>query len=87
MLVTTQRSYGDADALFQRAVDDCEPVIVPHENDNSIVILPLCEYENLLENLHIRQSKNNYNRLQESIEQTKQGKLIPFDLEGHGWDI
>ncbi len=34
------------------------------------------QYENLMEDLHIRQSKTNYEWLKESIKQAEEGKLI-----------
>lgn len=39
------------------------------------------QYDSLMENLHIRHSKPNYERLKESIKQAEEGKLVNFDVE------
>lgn len=39
------------------------------------------QYDNLMENLHIRESKANYEWLKESIKQAEDGKLVDFDAE------
>ena len=35
----------------------------------------------LMENLHIRESKANYEWIKESIKQAEDGKLVNFDVE------
>lgn len=39
------------------------------------------QYESLMENLHIRHSKPNYEWLKESIKQAEEGKLVNSDVE------
>ena len=39
------------------------------------------QYDNLIENLHIRESKANYEWLKESIRQAEEGRLVKFDVE------
>lgn len=39
------------------------------------------QYDSLMENLHIRHSKPNYEWLKESIKQAEEGKLVNFDVE------
>lgn len=39
------------------------------------------QYDNLMENLHIRKSKANYEWLKESIRQAEAGKLVGFEAE------
>jgi len=38
-------------------------------------------YDNLMENLHIRESKANYEWLKESVKQAEEGKLVSFEVE------
>lgn len=39
------------------------------------------QYDNLMENFHIRESKANYEWLKESIKQAEGGKLVNFEVE------
>jgi len=39
------------------------------------------QYDNLMENLHIRESKANYEWLKESIKQAEDGRLVHLDVE------
>lgn len=39
------------------------------------------QYDNLMENIHIRESKINYEWLKESIKQAEKGKLVNFEVE------
>lgn len=39
------------------------------------------QYDNLMENLHIRDSRANREWLRESIKQAEEGKLVKFDAE------
>lgn len=39
------------------------------------------QYDNMIENLHIRESKANYEWLKESIRQAEEGRLVNFDVE------
>ena len=39
------------------------------------------QYDNLMENLYIRERKANYKCLKKSIKQAKEGKHIKFDVE------
>ena len=45
------------------------------------VFMSQAQYDNLMENLHIRDSKANYEWLKDSIKQAEDGKLIKFDVE------
>ena len=38
-------------------------------------------YDNLMENLYIRESKANYDWLKESIKQAEDGNLVNFEVE------
>ena len=74
------KNYSDVrnnfKALCDMIISDGETVIVTRKNDENIVMLSLDEYNNMLENIHIRKSSKNYERLLASREQLKQGKVI-----------
>lgn len=62
--------------LCDTIVDDGETVIVTRKDDRHIVMMSLDEYNNLMENIHVRKSTNNYNRILESRNQLEHGKAV-----------
>lgn len=81
MTATTSSSFVKN---FEKNCDDivqnCEPVIIARDNGNNVVVVSQAEYDNLIENLYIRQSAHDYARLLKSIEEAKAGKLITLDI-------
>jgi antitoxin YefM len=56
------------------AVHDFETIIVTRKQGENVVIISETEYNNLMENLYIRNNKEDYQRLLKSIDQLKKGK-------------
>jgi len=84
MLATNNiNDIKDFDNICDRVVQNCKPIIITRSNDENVVIISQAEYSNLLENIYVRKNKNNYERLLESIEQAKQGKLVTSNLEDY----
>ncbi len=84
MLATNNiNDIKDFDNICDRVVQNCEPIIITRSNDENVVIISQAEYSNLLENIYVRKNKHNYERLLESIEQAKQGKLVTPSLEDY----
>ncbi len=67
--------------VCDRVVQDSEIAIITRKNDENVVLMSQAQYDNLMENLHIRNSKANYEWLKESIRQAEDGKLIKFEAE------
>lgn len=71
-------NYSNARDNFKKfcdtAVHDFETIIVTRKQDENVVIMSEAEYNNLMENLYIRNNKEDYQRLLDSIDQLKQGK-------------
>ena len=67
--------------LYERAVQYSGIAIITRKNDENVVLMSQAQYDNLMENLHIRDSKANYEWLKESIQQAEDGKLVKFDVE------
>ena len=63
-------------AVCDTITDNDETVIVTRKNENNIVMMSIDQYNNIMENMHVRSSKKNYERLLESIEQLKAGKTV-----------
>ena len=57
-----------------KATNDFETIIITRERGDNVVMLSEAEYNNLLENLHVRSNPQYYNELLQSIEQLKKGK-------------
>lgn len=72
-------NYTDArnkfKALCDRIHNDEETVIVTRKNNENIVMMSLEEYNNLMENMHIRKSRANYEHVLEGIRQIQEGKV------------
>jgi antitoxin YefM len=71
-------NYTNARENFKKycdaAVQDFETIIVTRKQDENVVIMSEAEYNNLMENIYIRSSKEDYRQLLESIDQLKKGK-------------
>ncbi len=67
--------------VCDRVVQDSDIAIITRKNDENVVLMSQAQYDNLMENLHIRDSRANYEWLKESIRQAEEGKLIPFQME------
>ena len=58
-----------------------EILIVTRKNDNNIVMMSIDQYNNIIENMYVRSSRKNYERLLESVEELEAGKTIAKDDE------
>lgn len=67
--------------VCDRVVHDCDIAIITRKNDENVVLMSQEQYNNLMENVHIRESKANYEWLKESIKQAESGKLVSFEVE------
>lgn len=67
--------------VCDRVVHDSDIAIITRKNDENVVLMSQVQYDNLMENLHIRESKANYEWLKESMKQAKDGKLVSFEVE------
>ncbi len=67
--------------VCDRVVHDSDIAIITRKNDENVVLMSQTQYDNLMENLHIRESKANYECLKESIKQAEDGKLVSFEVE------
>lgn len=73
--VTTTGATKDFMKIFNLTIENNEPVIIAEDGGESAVLLPLAEYENLKEHLHLLSDSVSRTRLFESIAQAEKGKL------------
>lgn len=57
-----------------KATNDFETIIITRERGDNVIMMSESEYNNLLENLYVRNNPEYYNELLKSIEQLKMGR-------------
>lgn len=67
--------------VCDKVVEDADVAIITRKNDQNVVLMSQQQYDNLMENVYIRDSKENYLWLKESIQQAEDGKLVNFEVE------
>ena len=66
----------DMKSYMDKVTDDNETVVVTRKNNKNVAIISEESYNNLLENIYITSSKNNYDWLMESKKQLEQSSFI-----------
>ena len=65
---------------MDRVTDDYETMIITRKNNKNVVMISEEAYNNLLENIHVMDSKANYAWLMESKQQLENGLLTAHEL-------
>ena len=65
--------------LFEKVYFDKEDVIIHRKSKESVVVIPLEEYNAIKETLYLLSTKKNREHLQRSLQEAKEGKLIQKD--------
>jgi antitoxin YefM len=70
----------DLKKFLDRVEEDNEILIIKRGSGKGTVVISLDEYNSIMETVHLLSSKANSDRLYESIQQMKEGKVIQKDL-------
>ena len=74
MEITTYSNFRqNLKSFLDKVFDSKDPVFVTRTNGQDVVVLSKDEYEGMQETLHLLSSPKNAQRLQESIQEFKQG--------------
>ncbi|AJC48500.1 type II toxin-antitoxin system prevent-host-death family antitoxin [Allofrancisella guangzhouensis] len=66
---------------MDRVVEDHQPIVVTRGSDKkAVVVMSLDDFKSYQETAHLMSSINNYNRLNDSIEELESGKSIQKEL-------
>ena len=81
MKVKTLSQYKAAPVeTIDAVIDDCEEVVIARDDKDPVVILPLEQYESLLETLHLLKDPEYAQELTDSIAQLEAGHGQVRDL-------
>ena len=80
LAVNYSSARGNFKTYCDKANNDFETIVITRKQGGNVVMMSEGEYNNMLENLYIRSNKKTYNRLMESIDQLKNGKVQAKEL-------
>ncbi|HRH98928.1 MAG TPA: type II toxin-antitoxin system Phd/YefM family antitoxin [Prosthecobacter sp.] len=79
--ITSAKASKNLAATIIKVCDDREAVVIEHDDEHTVVMLPLEEYESMSETAYLMRSPANARYLQESIEQLRAGKGVVREID------
>ncbi|MFK7971535.1 MAG: type II toxin-antitoxin system Phd/YefM family antitoxin [Bacteroidia bacterium] len=82
MIATNYSEFrSDLKNYLDQVEDNNDTLIIKRSKGKGTVVISLEEYNSIMETLHIMSSKANAERLSESIQQMKDGKVVVKKLD------
>jgi len=84
LVLTISKFRNNIKHYVELVTQSMETIIVPRNNENdedAVVIIPLKEYNALMETNYLNSTRSNRKRLDESIAQLEAGNVMTFTLE------
>lgn len=82
MIATNYTSLRDhMKRYFDQVTDEYEQLIVTRKGNANVVVISQAEYNNMLENMHVMGTRENYEWLMESKAQLEAGHVVEPDAE------
>lgn len=67
--------------FLDMVTESYETLLIPRTNeDDAVVIMPLSEYNSLIETNYLNSSQNNKKRLEKAIEEVNNGEVIEVNI-------
>lgn len=82
-IVTFSEARARLKAVMDDVCTDHSPTVITRQSGEAVVMLSLADFNSIEETLYLLCSRNNTNRLLESIEQLKAGKAQNRELHRH----
>ena len=67
-------------STFEKVVNERSPFLITRKSQEDIVILPVHEYEGLIETVHLTRSAKNAERLSSALERSKNSEYVSCTL-------
>jgi len=80
-VVDIKEANNNFKSIFDSVYYDNEEVIIHKSKNENVVVIPLEEYNSIKETNYLLSSKNNRERLYESIKELDSGKVIEIDID------
>lgn len=80
-VVTYSQARANLKALMDRAVDDCDRVIITRQRGRPVVMMALDDLEAMDETLYLTSTEANRRALQRSLEDFEAGRVVHVDPE------
>ncbi len=79
-VVSMTEARNNFKAIFDSVYYDNDEVIIHRKNNESVVLIPLSEYNSIKETQYLLNNPSNRKHLDESIRQLRNGKIVEKDL-------
>ncbi|MCJ8167560.1 type II toxin-antitoxin system Phd/YefM family antitoxin [Pontibacter sp. E15-1] len=81
--ITASALRKNMKSYLDRVSKTAETIFVTRGNeDDAVVLMPMREYNSIMETAHLLGSRANREALERSIDQHKTGQVVPFALQG-----